>query len=122
MRSNSPIKLSSMKLTTLVLSGACMLWTTRGTSQPPKPDAVTPTVTAHIEVDEHKHSLTVRFFLKNNTDRDAEVEYGRGRSGLEVVPNLTAFPAPRGTLWVSPLWIQLLGLQAKAVLFRHPNP
>jgi hypothetical protein len=57
------------------------------TSQPPKPDAVTPTLTARIEVDEHEHSFTVRFFLKNNTDRDVEVEYGKGGSGLEVVPS-----------------------------------
>ncbi len=76
-----------MRLSTILfLFSACLLCATPATSQPPKTVLVPPTLTARMEADEHEHSFTVRFLLRNNTDRDVEVEYGRGRSGLEVVP------------------------------------
>ena len=76
-----------MRLSTiLALCSACLLCVATASSQPPDADAVSPTLTARMEADGHGHSFTVRFFLKNNTDRDVDVEYGKGRSGLEVVP------------------------------------
>lgn len=70
----------------LFLGCAWVLGADLASSQNPKADPVNPTLTARIEVDEHQHSFSVRFFLRNNTDRDVQVVIGRGRSGMEVVP------------------------------------
>jgi hypothetical protein len=70
----------------LFLGGACLLSADPASSQPPKAAPAKPTLAARIEVDEHEYCFTVRFLLKNDSDRDAEVTYGRGDKGLEVVP------------------------------------
>jgi hypothetical protein len=84
--------------TTLALCSAYLLCVVPASSQPPDLSNVTPTLTARLEVDEHEHCFAVRFFLKNYTDRDVEVEYGRGRSGLEVVPTFSLI-APLSDIW-----------------------
>ncbi len=70
----------------LILGSACLLSADPASSQPPKAAPAKPTLTARIEVEEHEHCFSVRFFLKNDSDRDAEVTYGRGSQGLEIVP------------------------------------
>lgn len=70
----------------LFLVCACLLSADIALSQPPKAGPAKPSLAARMEVDEHEHCFSVRFYLKNETDRDVEVTYGRGNSGLEVVP------------------------------------
>lgn len=65
---------------------ASLLGENLASSQPPKAAPAKPLLAARMEVDEHEHCFTVRFFLKNDTDLDVDVTFGRGGSGLEVVP------------------------------------
>lgn len=77
-----------MKITTLalVLGWAAFLHGNLGLSQDPQGERGKPALSARIAVDEHEHSFTVRFFLKNEGKADERVVYGRGGSGLQVVP------------------------------------
>jgi len=75
-----------VSIVALPLGCICLLCADPASSQPPKAAPAKPTLAARMEVEEHEHCFTVRFFLKNDSDRDAEVTYGRGDKGLEVVP------------------------------------
>ena len=70
--------------------------------QKPKADPMPPTLSARVEIDEHEHSFTVRFFLKNTAEMDVEVVIGHGSSGMRVVPqfdvgNITIHPPTYST-------------------------
>ncbi|MBC7968402.1 MAG: hypothetical protein H7Z17_21055, partial [Fuerstia sp.] len=73
-----------MRVITVAICLSCfgMLIADPASSQPPK----AATLTARIEVDEHEHCFTARFFLQNDSVKDLSVTYGRGGRGLEVVP------------------------------------
>ena len=70
----------------LFLGSACLLSANLASGQPSEGVPAKSSLAARMVVDEHEHCFTVRFFLKNDSDRDVEVTYGRGGSGLEVVP------------------------------------
>ena len=70
----------------LFLGCAWLLSADPASGQKPKADPEQPTRTARVEVDAHEHCLTVRFFLKNDGEKEAEVVYGSGGSGMRVVP------------------------------------
>jgi hypothetical protein len=75
--------------TVIIACAAAFAFTTLArpaSGQDPKAERVTPALTARIEVDEHEHCFTVRFFLKNTGEKDIAVIYGVGGGGLEVVP------------------------------------
>lgn len=63
---------------------ACLLNSCPASAEKPKADPAP--LTARIEVEGHDHSFTVRFFLKNSGAHDLDVIYGRGGSGMSVVP------------------------------------
>ncbi len=50
------------------------------------PPDESPALTARMEVTAHEQSFTVRFFIKNQGNQDAEVVFGRGGMGMSVVP------------------------------------
>ena len=54
--------------------------------QKPKAAPEQPPLGARIEVDEHKHSFTVRFYLKNTGKDEVKVQTGSGGGGMRVVP------------------------------------
>ncbi len=70
----------------LFLGSAFLLSANFASGQPSEGAPAKPSLVAHMVVDEHEHCFTVRFFLKNDSDQDLKVTYGRGRSGLQVVP------------------------------------
>src|SRR5262245_20400749 len=70
----------------LFVSGSWLLMTDSARSQKPKVDPMPPTLSARVEIDEHENSFTVRFFLKNTSEKDIEVVIGSVRSGLLVLP------------------------------------
>ncbi len=70
----------------LFLGSACLLSANLASGQPSEGVPAKSSLAARMVVDEHEHCFTVRFFLKNDSDRDVEVTYGRGGSGLQVVP------------------------------------
>lgn len=70
----------------LFLGGVAVFMGSLGLSQGPKDERNLTALKPRIEVDEHEHCFTVRFFLKNDGKDEEKVEYGRGGSGLQVVP------------------------------------
>src|SRR5262245_52758376 len=70
----------------LFVSGAWLLMTNSAWGQKPKADPMPPALSARVEIVEHENSFTVRFFLKNISEKDIEVVTGSGGSGLRVVP------------------------------------
>jgi hypothetical protein len=69
----------STRVTTVCLCLVGMLNASAASAQDMK-------LVARIEVDEHDKAFTVRLFLKNNGDKDAEVAHGYGGGGMSVVP------------------------------------
>lgn len=55
------------------------------------------TLVARMEVIEHEHCFTVRFFLKNTGESPIEVVEGHGQSGQQIVPRFEA-----GDVGISP--------------------
>jgi hypothetical protein len=53
-----------------------------------KPSAAKTPLKARIEVQPHTSSFTVRLYLKNEGEKEVKVTYGRGGSGMSVVPTL----------------------------------
>ena len=72
---------------TLCLGCVCLLSAHRTSGQNPATATEEPDLAVRIELDEHEHCFTLRFFVKNNGESEAKVTYGRGDSGLEVVPH-----------------------------------
>jgi len=72
---------------TLCLGCVCLLSAHQTSGQNPATETLEPDLTVRIELDEHEHCFTLRFFVKNNGESEARVTYGRGDSGLEVVPH-----------------------------------
>ena len=71
----------------LCLGCICLLSAHQTSGQNPAAETLEPDLAVRIELDQHDHCFTVRFFVKNNGESDAKVTYGRGDSGLEVVPH-----------------------------------
>lgn len=68
----------------LLLWCAALLSLGQAAGQGPKP--ADSGLTGRIEVVEHKHSFTVRFYLKNTGKEEVKVVTGYGGGGLSVVP------------------------------------
>jgi hypothetical protein len=86
---------------TLLLIFACLTCVHRSPAgldeSASKDSTAKPTLEARMEIDKHEHSFTVRFYLKNTGEHKPEVVYGRGGSGLEVVPHFRL-----GYLYITP--------------------
>jgi hypothetical protein len=63
-------------------------------SQPPQDATSKPKLVARVEIVHHEHCFTVKYFIKNEDDEDVELVYGRGDSGIQIVPTLQ-LGAPR---------------------------
>jgi hypothetical protein len=72
-----------------------------GLAQEKKPEPAKPPLTGRIDLEQHKESFTVRFYLRNTTAKDVDVVYGMGGGGKSVVPTLTV-TAGSTTMFIHP--------------------
>jgi len=76
--------MTQILLVSLLLPGSWVFGQTKAKEITPPNES--PALTARMEVTAHEQSFTVRFFIKNQGNQDAEVVYGRGGMGMSVVP------------------------------------
>jgi hypothetical protein len=90
-----------------------MLSASRAMGEPQKEGAVK--ASARLEVDAKPDCFTVRFFLKNESDEAAELVYGYGGGGQELVPTIHIFGEGGRAVTITPPTYAY-------PQFRHLNP